>query len=88
MGNRGVVGPGELQWVTAGSGIFHQEMPGQVGRSDGAHILRSRGAVKGFQLWINLPSRMKMINPVYRSIRSRSVPVVEIDGGILTSSPP
>jgi len=50
MGNKGVIGPGDVQWMTAGSGIIHQEMP------EG-----SNGRMGGFQLWVNLPSRYKMM---------------------------
>jgi quercetin 2,3-dioxygenase len=69
LGNAGVIGPGDLQWMTAGSGILHQEMP------------KPRdGRMYGFQLWVNLPARAKMMPPRYRDIASREVPVVS-DGG-------
>ena len=67
--------------MTAGSGIFHQEMPKLIEREDGQELLRSNGSVKGFQLWINLPAKMKMSNPVYRSIKPENVPVVELERG-------
>jgi len=53
MGNSGTIGPGDVQWMTAGSGIIHQEMP----KGD------SRGAMGGFQLWANLPASRKMMDP-------------------------
>ncbi|MEW5909842.1 MAG: pirin family protein, partial [Thermodesulfobacteriota bacterium] len=53
LGNRGVIGTGDLQWMTAGSGIIHQEMP----RGD------HQGKMHGFQLWANLPARKKMMHP-------------------------
>lgn len=65
MGNRGTIGPGEVQWMTAGSGIIHGEMP----RGDG------RG-MQGFQLWINLPRANKMMPPRYQTIRKDMIPVV------------
>jgi hypothetical protein len=69
LGNAGVIGPGDLQWMTAGSGIVHQEMP------------KPRdGRMYGFQLWVNLPARAKMMPPRYRDISSRELPVVA-DGG-------
>src|SRR6266567_30603 len=58
LGNRGVIKPGDVQWMTAGSGIIHQEMP----KGD------PRGAMQGFQLWANLPAANKMMEPRYRGI--------------------
>jgi quercetin 2,3-dioxygenase len=71
MGNSGVIGTGDIQWMTAGSGIIHQEMP----RSDG-------GRMYGFQLWLNLPASHKMIAPRYQDIPSSKVPVVSLDNGV------
>jgi redox-sensitive bicupin YhaK (pirin superfamily) len=71
LGNRGVIGPGDVQWMTAGSGIIHQEMP----RGDGD------GAMHGFQLWANLPAASKMMEPRYREVASREIPEVTLDGG-------
>lgn len=69
LGNAGVIGPGDLQWMTAGSGIVHQEMP------------KPRdGRMFGFQLWVNLPSRAKMMAPRYREIARGDVPIVRVDG--------
>jgi redox-sensitive bicupin YhaK (pirin superfamily) len=67
MGNRGVIGPGEVQWMTAGSGIIHQEMPRE----------NRRTGVQGFQLWANLPAAEKMMPPRYRGIAARQIPVAE-----------
>jgi quercetin 2,3-dioxygenase len=66
LGNSGVIGPGEVQWMSAGSGIIHQEMP--EGDAD--------GRMGGFQLWANLPAADKMTDPRYRSISAEDSPVV------------
>jgi redox-sensitive bicupin YhaK (pirin superfamily) len=71
MGNRGVIGPGDVQWMTAGSGIIHQEMPRASGGTE----------LWGLQLWANLPASRKMMAPRYQEIRAQQVPVVETDGG-------
>jgi len=71
LGNQGVIGPGDVQWMTAGSGIIHQEMP----RGD------SRGWMEGFQLWANLPARSKMMAPRYRDVRADQIPVVRLGTG-------
>ncbi|MEI6748712.1 MAG: pirin family protein [Bacteroidota bacterium] len=68
IGNSGVIGKGDIQWMTAGSGIIHQEMPKYEG-----------GKMYGFQLWVNLPSASKMIAPRYQDIPSGKVPVVELE---------
>ncbi|MDF1515427.1 MAG: pirin family protein [Anaerolineae bacterium] len=65
MGNSGVVGPGDVQWMTAGRGILHEEMPKQ-----------QAGLLAGFQLWVNLPARNKMMPPRYQYIPSHSIPTV------------
>jgi hypothetical protein len=71
LGNKGLLGSGDIQWMTAGSGILHQEMP----QGD------PRGRMHGFQLWANLPSSLKMTKPRYQDIPGRDVPeVVEDDG--------
>ncbi|MEM0096840.1 MAG: pirin family protein [Conexivisphaerales archaeon] len=81
-GNRGVIYPNELQWMTAGSGIYHQEMPRPISREDGAAYIKvNHDAVFGFQLWINLPSTLKMSWPAYRSIKPQNVPVIGLDNG-------
>jgi quercetin 2,3-dioxygenase len=71
MGNSGVIGTGDIQWMTAGSGIVHQEMP----KSDG-------GRMFGFQLWVNLPASHKMIAPRYQDIPAAQVPTVNLDNGV------
>jgi quercetin 2,3-dioxygenase len=71
LGNRGIIGSGDVQWMTAGSGIIHQEMP----------IGDERGRMYGFQLWANLPSRDKMKNPKYRDIVSSQIPEVKLSNG-------
>ncbi len=70
VGNAGEIGPGDLQWMTAGRGIMHEEMP-QV-RPEG---------VAGFQLWVNLPKKDKMIPPRYQNVHANEIAVVERDGG-------
>jgi redox-sensitive bicupin YhaK (pirin superfamily) len=71
LGNRGAMGPGDVQWMTAGSGILHQEMPkgDQLGR------------MHGFQLWSNLPASLKMTRPRYQDIASKDIPEVTDDDG-------
>ncbi len=71
LGNRGAVAAGDVQWMTAGSGIVHQEMP--KGDSD--------GRMHGFQLWANLPSSLKMTPPRYQEVQSADVPEVTDDDG-------
>lgn len=69
--NSGVIRPGEVQWMTAGGGIVHQEMP----KGDQA------GSMHGFQLWANLPAARKMMKPRYRGITAAEIPEVEAEGG-------
>lgn len=79
-GNKGVIFPDDLQWMTAGSGIFHQEMPEPINIDDPEEKLRVVGnpkGLKGFQLWINLPASMKMTDPTYRGIVQKDTPIVE-----------
>ncbi|MHB0972120.1 MAG: pirin family protein [Thermoanaerobaculia bacterium] len=71
MGNSGVIGAGDVQWMTAGSGIVHQEMP----KGDAA------GRMHGFQLWANLPSKMKMMAPRYQEVKSAEIPIARDDQG-------
>ena len=71
LGNQGVVGSGDVQWMTAGSGIIHQEMP----RGDVA------GRMHGFQLWANLPSSLKMTPPRYQDVGAGDIPEVTEDDG-------
>lgn len=84
VGNRGSIFPGDLQWMTAGSGIFHQEMPKPLDDRDPRELLKSNGlntTVAGFQLWINIPANEKMTRPKYRGMKNNSVPVVSDDSG-------
>lgn len=74
MGNRGLITPGDVQWMTAGAGIVHSEMPSDL-------ILTGGGRVHGFQLWVNLPQRDKMRPPRYQDLRAKDMPVVSIGGG-------
>jgi hypothetical protein len=71
LGNRGSMGAGDVQWMTAGSGIMHQEMP----KGD------ERGRMHGFQLWANLPSSLKMTKPRYQDIKSGEIAEVTDDDG-------
>ena len=71
LGNRGTLGAGDVQWMTAGSGILHQEMP----QGD------ARGRMHGFQLWANLPASLKMTSPRYQDVSSRDIPEVTDDDG-------
>ena len=70
LGNRGELTAGSVQWMTAGRGIIHSEMPQQ-----------QSGRMRGFQLWVNLPRKEKMTPPRYRDISPREIPVVELAGG-------
>ena len=70
VGNAGEIGPGDLQWMTAGRGIMHEEMP-QV-RPEG---------VAGFQLWVNLPKRQKMIAPRYQNVNANEIAEIKREGG-------
>ena len=72
LGNTGVISSGDIQWMTAGSGIIHQEMP--KGRDD--------GLLWGFQLWANLPASHKMMRPRYREIKSSEIPVARPTEGV------
>lgn len=71
LGNRGRLGAGDVQWMTAGSGILHQEMP----QGD------ARGRMHGFQLWANLPSHLKMTAPRYQDVKGRDIPEITDDDG-------
>ena len=70
MENAGIIGPGDVQWMTAGSGIIHQEMP----KGD------ETGKMGGFQLWANLPAAHKMMAPRYRDVKSGQIPEIETGG--------
>jgi redox-sensitive bicupin YhaK (pirin superfamily) len=71
LGNTGTLGPGDVQWMTAGSGILHQEMP----HGD------THGRMHGFQLWANLPSSLKMTNPRYQDVAAKDIPEIADDDG-------
>ena len=69
-GNEGVITTGGVQWMTAGGGIMHEEMP-EV----------REGGMEGFQLWVNLPAKRKMMDPRYQEFSAESIPTVEMDSG-------
>ncbi|MEA1881635.1 MAG: pirin family protein [Candidatus Marinimicrobia bacterium] len=69
-GNEGLLGDGSVQWMTAGSGIIHSEMP-----------IQTDGLARGFQLWLNLPKEKKMIEPAYQDIESEQIPIVNEKAG-------
>lgn len=73
FGNRGSLAPGDVQWMTAGSGLVHSEMPGR-------ELIRDGGRLEGFQLWVNLPRRDKMVAPRYQELKAHEIPDVESDG--------
>ena len=70
-GNEGILGPGSVQWMTAGRGIVHSEMPEQ-----------DSGLMQGFQLWVNLPAKDKMTAPRYQDIAATQVPQADLGGGV------
>jgi redox-sensitive bicupin YhaK (pirin superfamily) len=72
LGNAGTIGAGDVQWMTSGGGIMHEEMPRPV-----------QGKMEGFQLWVNLPARLKMSEPRYREIPADTIPVLEKPDGSL-----
>ncbi len=72
LGNKGIIGSGDVQWMTAGSGIIHQEMP----KGDGS------GGMWGFQLWANLPRSHKMMKPRYQELKAAQIPAVTQPGGV------
>jgi len=73
MGNKGVIGPGDVQWMTAGNGIIHQEMPKG----------NEKGHMGGFQLWANLPASHKMMDPRYRDVKSGQIPKIKMSNGVI-----
>lgn len=70
LGNMGVIGPGDVQWMTSGRGIMHEEMPKRG----------PEGTVNGFQLWVNLPAAEKMSDPRYQEVGSDSIPMASDNG--------
>jgi len=74
LGNSGTLRGGDVQWMTAGSGILHQEMPKG----------NAKGQMHGFQLWANLPSALKMTTPRYQDVKARDIPeILEDDGSVV-----
>jgi quercetin 2,3-dioxygenase len=73
-GNAGTLKAGDVQWMTAGRGVVHSEMPSE-------NFQREGGRMHGFQIWVNLPAKDKMIAPRYQDVRSSQIPVVKIPGG-------
>lgn len=69
LGNKGSIGAGDVQWMTAGSGIIHEEMPQP-----------SENSLKGFQLWVNLPAENKMTPPRYRGLSANDIPEIDFSG--------
>ncbi len=72
MGNMGMIGAGDVQWMTAGSGIIHQEMPQKS----------PTGTMWGFQLWANLPASQKMMSPRYRDVKAADIPEAVLENGV------
>jgi len=70
LGNAGLIGPGDVQWMTSGRGILHEEMPRRS----------PEGNIYGFQLWVNLPAARKMTSPRYQEVTASSIPTVRRDG--------
>ena len=74
FGNHGSLNPGDVQWMTAGSGLVHSEMPGR-------DLVRQGGRLEGFQLWVNLPGRDKMTTPHYQELKAAQIPEAETASG-------
>src|SRR5262245_38430495 len=70
IGNAGSIGAGDVQWMTAGGGIMHEEMPQP-----------RPGGINGFQLWVNLPAKLKMTRPRYQGVLAKEIPEVQLSGG-------
>jgi quercetin 2,3-dioxygenase len=70
LGNEGLIGPGDVQWMSSGRGIMHEEMPRRG----------ENGAIYGFQLWVNLPSHLKMSEPRYQEVNASTIPTYEKEG--------
>jgi redox-sensitive bicupin YhaK (pirin superfamily) len=71
LGNSGTIGAGDVQWMTSGSGIMHEEMP-----------QAQAGEMIGFQLWVNLPAKLKMMTPRYQNIEANSIPFINRKDGV------
>ena len=74
-GHAGRLRPGDVQWMTAGRGVVHSEMPA-------AHIMKHGGRVHGFQVWVNLPARLKMTEPRYQDVGAENIPEADSDDGL------
>jgi len=74
FGNRGFLEAGDVQWMTAGSGLVHSEMPGR-------DLVRTGGRLQGFQIWVNLPKRDKMTAPQYQELKAAGIPHAETPNG-------
>jgi redox-sensitive bicupin YhaK (pirin superfamily) len=72
LGNSGSIADGDVQWMTSGRGIMHEEMPQQI-----------EGEMKGFQLWVNLPAKLKMSDPRYQNIASEQIPEIQQPDGVI-----
>jgi len=70
LGNSGLIGPGDVQWMTSGRGILHEEMPRRG----------PDGKIYGFQLWVNLPAKLKMTQPRYQEVKEGSIPTIKVNG--------
>lgn len=75
-GHHGIIRAGDVQWMTAGAGIVHSEMPSSTIRYEG-------GRVHGFQIWVNLPARLKMTRPRYQGVPSDRIPTASTDDGLV-----
>jgi hypothetical protein len=73
LGNSGTIGKGDVQWMTSGSGILHEEMPKEP----------KIGVMEGFQLWVNLPAKLKMTTPRYQEIKSSQIPEIRREDGVV-----
>jgi redox-sensitive bicupin YhaK (pirin superfamily) len=73
LGNAGLIGAGDVQWMTSGRGIMHEELPRRG----------PTGVIAGFQLWVNLPAALKMSTPRYQEVKSSTIPVVQRDGATI-----
>jgi len=73
LGNAGLIGPGDVQWMTSGRGIMHEELPRRG----------PDGQIAGFQLWVNLPAALKMSTPRYQEVSAETIPAVARDGAVI-----
>src|SRR5690554_1340488 len=74
-GHRGTIRPGDVQWMTAGAGIIHSEMPSRRIHEDG-------GRIHGFQIWVNLPAKLKLTRPRYQEVSSSEIPHAKSEDGL------